>query len=111
MESTVHFQVRLKEYGSELIEVADNGCGIDPEDYESFALKYHTSKIISFDDVSNVKSFGFRGEAISSICAVSSIAVTTCTNHQGVATKLSFDHSGVLTGAPFDLIRAINMYR
>eukprot|EP00892_Ulva_mutabilis_P000642 jgi/Ulvmu1/10579/UM065_0033.1 len=91
-------EVRLKEYGSELIEVADNGCGIESEDYESFALKYHTSKISSFDDVSYVKSFGFRGEAISSMCAVSSLTVITRTSSEDVATKLAFDRNGVLRG-------------
>ena len=95
--------MRIKEYGSELIEVADNGCGIDPEDYQSFALKYHTSKISSFDEVSGVKSYGFRGEAISSICAVSSVTVTTRTSKEDVATKLTFDRSGTLSGASIDL--------
>ena len=37
-------QVRLKEFGSELIEVADNGCGVSPTDYPALAAKYHTSK-------------------------------------------------------------------
>jgi hypothetical protein len=43
--------VRLKEYGSELIEVSDNGSGIKPEDYQSLTLKYHTSKITGFEDL------------------------------------------------------------
>lgn len=98
-----HLQIRLKEYGSELIEVADNGCGIKPEDYEAFALKYHTSKISSFDEVSVVKTFGFRGEAISSLCAVSSLTVTTRTRTQDVATKLDFDRGGALTGVRWSL--------
>jgi hypothetical protein len=38
-------QVRLKEFGSELIEVADNGCGVSPSDYSALAAKYHTSKV------------------------------------------------------------------
>jgi DNA mismatch repair protein PMS2 len=44
-------QVRLKEYGSELIEVSDNGSGIKPQDYQSLTLKYHTSKISGFEDL------------------------------------------------------------
>ena len=90
--------MRLKEHGSELIEVADNGCGLRPDDYEAFALKYHTSKISSFGDVSGVKTFGFRGEAISSLCAVSSVSVTTRTSAQDVATRLAFDRNGLLIG-------------
>ncbi len=45
-------QVRLKEYGSQLIELADNGNGVSPEDYQALTLKYHTSKINDFKDLS-----------------------------------------------------------
>lgn len=44
-------QIRLKEYGSELLEVADNGCGVDPQNYQALTLKYHTSKIGDFADL------------------------------------------------------------
>ena len=92
-------QIRLKEYGSELIEVADNGTGIKPEDYSSIAAKYHTSKITSFKDVEGVESFGFRGEALSSLSAVATLSVATKTESQDVGTKLTFDRSGDIAGA------------
>lgn len=44
-------KVRLKEYGSELVEVADNGGGVDPANYQSLTLKYHTSKLQQFSDL------------------------------------------------------------
>ena len=44
-------QVRLKEYGSELIEIADNGNGIEPVNHQSLTLKYHTSKLQQFSDL------------------------------------------------------------
>lgn len=44
-------QIRLKEYGAELVEVADNGCGVDPANYQALTLKYHTSKIGDFADL------------------------------------------------------------
>jgi DNA mismatch repair protein PMS2 len=44
-------QVRLQEYGSKLIEVADNGGGIAPADHPQLALKYTTSKLANFDDL------------------------------------------------------------
>lgn len=44
-------QVRLKEYGAELLEVADNGCGVAQENYQALTLKYHTSKIENFSDL------------------------------------------------------------
>ena len=44
-------KVRLKEHGSELIEVADNGSGVEPANYQSLTLKYHTSKLETFADL------------------------------------------------------------
>ncbi len=46
-----HTQVRLKEYGSELIEIADNGSGVEPANFQSLTLKYHTSKLQHFSDL------------------------------------------------------------
>ena len=43
--------MRLKEYGSELIEVADSGHGVAPGSYQALTLKYHTSKIADFGDL------------------------------------------------------------
>ena len=91
--------MRLKEYGSELIEVADNGTGVSASNYEGLTKKYHTSKISKFQDVATVSTFGFRGEAMSSLCAVSQISVTTRTTQQEVGMKLTYDHQGNLTGA------------
>jgi len=47
----LHQQIRLKEYGSELLEVADNGHGVSPDNYQALTLKYHTSKIGGFEDL------------------------------------------------------------
>ncbi len=63
-------EVRLREYGSELLEVVDNGTGVEPENFEALALKHHTSKIKEFSDLPSVATFGFRGEALSSLCAL-----------------------------------------
>lgn len=46
-----NIEVRLKESGSQVMEVADNGTGISPDNYEGLALKYHTSKISNFMDL------------------------------------------------------------
>ena len=43
--------MRLAEYGSEMIDVADNGSGVAQEDFETLMLKYHTSKITRFEDL------------------------------------------------------------
>jgi DNA mismatch repair protein PMS2 len=89
-------EVRLKEHGGEMVEVADNGHGVEPDNYQALTLKYHTSKIACFDDLATLGSFGFRGEALSSLCAVSDVSVITCANGQEVGVRLEYDHAGKL---------------
>ena len=64
-------EIRLKEHGSELVEVIDNGGGVTDDNFQALALKHHTSKISDFSDLEmGVATFGFRGEALSSLCAL-----------------------------------------
>uniref|UniRef100_G3P4K3 Mismatch repair endonuclease PMS2 n=1 Tax=Gasterosteus aculeatus aculeatus TaxID=481459 RepID=G3P4K3_GASAC len=85
--------VRLKDYGAELVEVSDNGKGVEEANFEGLTLKHHTSKLRDFSDLIRVETFGFRGEALSSLCALS---VVTCHESSQVGTKLVFDHKGHL---------------
>lgn len=71
-------EIRLKEFGSEQVEVVDNGCGVDPDNYQSLTLKHYTSKISDFSDVATVGTFGFRGEALSSLCALRWVEFNSC---------------------------------
>lgn len=68
--TTIYVEVKLKEFGSEQLEVADNGSGVHPDNYQNLTLKHFTSKISEFSDVVTVNTFGFRGEALSSMCAL-----------------------------------------
>jgi DNA mismatch repair protein PMS2 len=64
-------EVRLREHGLDLVEVSDNGSGVSEENFEALTLKHHTSKIKDFSDLEvGVATFGFRGEALSSLCAL-----------------------------------------
>ncbi|XP_063850292.1 mismatch repair endonuclease PMS2-like isoform X2 [Scylla paramamosain] len=89
-------EVRLKDHGATLLEVSDNGRGVEEHDFEGLTLKHHTSKIQDFGDVVGVKTFGFRGEALSSLCALSDLTITTRHGSSDVATKLTYDHNGKL---------------
>lgn len=92
-------EVRFRNNGLDAIEVQDNGTGIAPEDFESIALKHHTSKLSTYDDLGNLQTFGFRGEALSSLCALSDFHVVTARGVDGPkGTKLEFDVSGKLAG-------------
>eukprot|EP01113_Clastostelium_recurvatum_P010257 TRINITY_DN15061_c0_g1_i1.p1 TRINITY_DN15061_c0_g1~~TRINITY_DN15061_c0_g1_i1.p1 ORF type:complete len:234 (+),score=32.42 TRINITY_DN15061_c0_g1_i1:31-732(+) len=90
-------EVRLKDYGEDVIEVVDNGSGVAPENYEGLTLKYYTSKLRTFTDLADVSSYGFRGEALSSLCALSKMTITTRTNNCAVGTRLEYDHHGNIT--------------
>ena len=64
-------EVRLKGCGSELVEVVDNGSGVEEANHQALTLKHHTSKIEAFSDLEmGVATYGFRGEALSSLCAL-----------------------------------------
>nr|XP_026259957.1 mismatch repair endonuclease PMS2 [Urocitellus parryii] len=89
-----NIDLRLKDYGVDLIEVSDNGCGVEEENFEGLALKHHTSKIQEFADLTQVETFGFRGEALSSLCALSDVTISTCHTSAKVGTRLVFDHNG-----------------
>ncbi|KAG2366119.1 DNA mismatch repair protein MutL [Suillus spraguei] len=93
-----NIEVRFLNYGLKSIEVIDNGCGIAPKDYDSIALKHHTSKLAAFEDLATVLTFGFRGEALSSLCALSdSVTLTTATaNEAPMGTILEMDRNGRL---------------
>ncbi len=69
--------VEIRDGGSSLIRVTDNGCGIAPEEVRAAFLRHATSKITSLDDLQSEKSLGFRGEALSSIAAVSQVEMIT----------------------------------
>ena len=60
------------------------------------ALKHHTSKLADFPDLQSLTTFGFRGEALSSLCALGNLTIETKTKNEAVATHLTFDHSGLL---------------
>lgn len=71
--------VEIKDGGISFIRISDNGCGIDPSDIKTAFLRHSTSKIRSVEDLLTISSLGFRGEALSSISAVSMVELLTKT--------------------------------
>ncbi|XP_053638036.2 mismatch repair endonuclease PMS2 [Cherax quadricarinatus] len=94
--SATSIEVRLRDHGTTLLEVSDNGKGVEECDFEGLTLKHHTSKLQDFGDLVGVKTYGFRGEALSSLCALSDLAIITRHFSQEVGTKLEYDHNGKL---------------
>ncbi|XP_014665866.1 PREDICTED: mismatch repair endonuclease PMS2-like [Priapulus caudatus] len=91
-------EVRLKDYGSKLIEVIDNGCGVSDLNFQGLTLKHHTSKLKAFSELVGVETFGFRGEALSSLCALSDVVITTCHESSAIGSKLTYGHGGDILG-------------
>ena len=71
--------VEIRDGGISLIRVTDNGCGIEKKQIPTAFLRHATSKIKSAVDLLTVSSLGFRGEALSSIAAVSQVELITKT--------------------------------
>lgn len=72
--------VEIKDGGMTLIRVTDNGCGIPKEEVKTAYMRHATSKIDSSEDLISISSLGFRGEALSTIAAVSQTEMITKTS-------------------------------
>ena len=89
--------VRLENFGFDRIEVRDNGSGINEKNAAFVALPHHTSKIKNFSDLENLSSYGFRGEALASLCAVSDVTITSKVTAENIGHVFSYNQNGVLT--------------
>ena len=79
--------VEIKEGGISYMRIADNGCGIARDDVQNAFLRHSTSKIRAAEDLEHIASLGFRGEALSSIAAVSQVEMITKTKEQLFGTR------------------------
>lgn len=85
--------VEIKEGGISFIRITDNGCGIEREQVPLAFLRHSTSKIKSIEDLMCVTSLGFRGEALSSIAAVSQVELITKTYGELTGTRYVIEGS------------------
>lgn len=96
--------VEIRDGGISLIRIMDNGCGISKEDVRNAFLRHSTSKIETVEDLSHISSLGFRGEALSSIAAVTRTELITKTKQEQFGTKYIIEGGREVmleeTGAP-----------
>ena len=83
--------IEVKEGGISFIRITDNGCGIPKKEISKAFLRHSTSKIRKIEDLSTISSLGFRGEALSSIAAVSQVELITKTNDELTGTRYLID--------------------
>lgn len=101
--------VEIKDGGIELVRVTDNGCGMERDQIRKAFLRHATSKISNAEDLIRVSSLGFRGEALSSIAAVSKTEVITKTKDSMTGTRIlleggvekAFEEVGAPDGTTF----------
>ncbi|XP_064308090.1 PMS1 protein homolog 1 isoform X2 [Phalacrocorax carbo] len=95
--SATNIDIKLENYGFNKIEVRDNGNGIKVDDVPVMAIKHYTSKISSSEDLERLTTYGFRGEALGSICSISEVLITTKTAADEFSTQYGLDSNGHIT--------------
>ena len=101
--------VEIRDGGIDFIRVTDNGCGIPHDEVRSAFLRHSTSKIRSVEDLMHISSLGFRGEALSSIAAVTRTELITKTGDCEFGTRyvieggkeVSLEETGAPNGTTF----------
>ncbi|KAG0784561.1 hypothetical protein G6F57_005731 [Rhizopus arrhizus] len=97
--SATFIELKFIDHGLHFIQVKDNGHGIEEKDRAFIAKHHYTSKIKSFQDLESIYTFGFRGEALHSICSISkNVSVTTKTKDDSISKKYDLSAEGNLIG-------------
>ena len=88
--------IEIKNGGISYIRITDNGSGIRQDDVELAFERHATSKIRSEEDIHTVRSMGFRGEALASVCAISNVEVVTKHKDEDVGSKIIVEAGDIL---------------
>lgn len=88
--------IEIENGGISKIKVSDNGSGIDKEFIKTAFMPHATSKIAKIDDLDNILTLGFRGEALASIAAVSRVLMITKTEENDIASAIELEGGTVL---------------
>jgi len=88
--------VEVRNGGIKQIKIIDNGCGMTSDDIEYAFERHATSKIRKAEDLENVKSMGFRGEALASIAAIANVEIVSKTEQDEFGHKLVIEGGNIL---------------
>ncbi len=95
-----HIKLIVKQAGKSLIQVVDNGCGMSETDARMCFEKHATSKISTAEDLFNIRTMGFRGEAMASIAAIAQVEMKTRMHRQSVGSCIEIEGMRVLSQEP-----------
>ena len=93
-------RIQIEGGGLERIRVADDGAGMSAADARLALQRHATSKISCLDDLQSITTFGFRGEALPSIAAVSRLTLESAAGEEGAATRLVVEAGKLLREEP-----------
>jgi DNA mismatch repair protein MutL len=93
-------KVVIKDAGKALIQVIDNGTGMSEVDARMSFEKHATSKIKTAEDLFNIQTMGFRGEALASIAAIAQLEMETCYKKEALGTRIIIEGAQVKTQVP-----------
>lgn len=98
-----NIEIRLENSGLDLISITDEGVGMSESDLKKCFLKHNTSKISSKEDLERVVSFGFRGEALSSIAGVSKLQIQSRPDSQDSGYKVILENGELIEESPLGM--------
>ncbi|KAI6274040.1 hypothetical protein MCOR27_007581 [Pyricularia oryzae] len=84
-------EVLCRDGGLKMLQITDNGCGIEKEDLPILCERFTTSKLQTFEDLSSIATYGFRGEALASISYIAHLTVTTKTKDSSCAWRAYYE--------------------
>ena len=86
-----HIEIKVEEGGARRIQITDNGCGIHRDDLALALSRHATSKLSKSEDLFEIATLGFRGEALASIASVARVSVLSCVRGSTEAWQIDFD--------------------